>query len=101
MQLLTNCAVKKIGLVSPDRLNNPYSYGVRSSTPTFISVGATDYLKKDAFAWAHKPKDAGVDKKMVVYNGMGQGYLNATGVFLQAEDVLNEMVDFICKFIKQ
>ena len=46
MQLLTNCAVKKIGIVSPDRLNNPYSYGVQSSTPTFISVGAPDYLKQ-------------------------------------------------------
>ena len=44
--------------------------------------GGTGLSKKDAFAWAHKLKDAGVDEKMVVYNGMGQGYLNATGVFL-------------------
>lgn len=29
------------------------------------------------------------------YNGMGHGYLNAMGVFPQAEDVVDEMGRFI------
>lgn len=95
MQMLVNCNVKKVGIMRPDELNNPYSFDVKFNTPTFITIGALDYLSKDAFAWAHKLKDAGVNVKMVVYNGLGHGYLNATGVFPQAEDVIDEMGDFI------
>jgi len=39
--------------------------------------------------------DAGVDVRVVVYNGMGHGYLNAMGVFPQSEDLLDEMGAFI------
>lgn len=99
MQMFTNCDVTKVGILQADRLNNPYAYGVVSTIPTFISVGALDYLKKDAFAWAHKLTDAGVDVKLVVYNGMGHGYLNATGVFPQAEDVIDEMGAFILEVV--
>ncbi len=59
MQMLANCDITKIGINKPDKLNNPYSFDINFSTPTFISVGALDYLKKDTFAWAHKLIDAG------------------------------------------
>ena len=95
MQALVRFDIEKIGMVRPDRLNNPYSFGVTCDTPTFISVGALDYLRKDAFGWAHKLTDAGVEVKMVVYNGLGHGYINATGVFPQAEDVIDEMGTFV------
>ena len=95
MQSLVRFDITKIGIAQPDQLNNPYSFGVTSNTPTFISVGALDYLRKDAFGWAHKLKDAGVEVKMVVYNGLGHGYINATGVFPQAEDVIDEMGAFV------
>ena len=95
MQALVRFDIEKIGMVRPDRLNNPYSFGVTCDTPTFISVGALDYLRKDAFGWAHKLTDAGVEVKMVVYNGLGHGYINATGVFPQAEDVIDEMGNFV------
>lgn len=101
MQLLANFDVKKIGIVRPDRMNNPYSFGVVSRIPTFLSVGALDYLKKDAFAWAHKLKDAGAEVKMVVYNGMGHGYINAMGVFPQAEDVIDEMGEFVLSVLSR
>ena len=95
MQALVRFDIEKIGMVRPGRLNNPYSFGVTCDTPTFISVGALDYLRKDAFGWAHKLTDAGVEVKMVVYNGLGHGYINATGVFPQAEDVIDEMGTFV------
>ena len=95
MQSLVRFDITKIGISQPDQLNNPYSFGITSNTPTFISVGALDYLRKDAFGWAHKLKDAGVEVKMVVYNGLGHGYINATGVFPQAEDVIDEMGAFV------
>lgn len=63
--------------------------------PTFLSVGALDYLRNDTVAWAHKLHDAGVPTRLVMYNGMGHGFLNAMGVFPQAEDLLDEMGAFI------
>lgn len=99
MEMLSNCNIKKIGILHPDPLNNPYSFGVQNNTPTFISAGSLDYLSKDAFAWAHKLADAGTDVKMVIYNGLGHGYINATGVFPQAEDVIDEMGNFIIKTV--
>lgn len=95
MQTLAKCDVTKIGIKKPDKYNNPYSFDVLSDIPTFISVGALDFLKKDAFAWAHKLNDKGIDLKLVVYNGLGHGYINATGVFPQAEDLIDEMGEFI------
>ncbi|MCI5734979.1 MAG: alpha/beta hydrolase [Eubacterium sp.] len=95
MQTLAKCDVTKIRIKKPDKYNNPYSFDVLSDIPTFISVGALDFLKKDAFAWAHKLNDKGIDLKLVVYNGLGHGYINATGVFPQAEDLIDEMGEFI------
>ena len=95
MQMLTRCNFKQIGILSPDEYNNPYIFDASGNVPTFITVGALDYLKKDAVAWAHKLANANVKTKLVVYNGLGHGYLNATGVFPQAEDVIDEMGNFI------
>ena len=97
MQTLAKCDVTKIGITKPDKFNNPYSFDIESNIPTFISVGSLDFLKKDAFAWAHKLNDKGIDVKLVVYNGLGHGYINATGVFPQAEDLIDEMGKFIYK----
>ena len=95
MQMLANCDITKIGITKPDKLNNPYTFDINFATPTFISVGALDYLKKDAFAWAHKLVDKGIKVKFVLYNGIGHGYINATGVFPQSEDLIDEMGTFI------
>lgn len=95
MQMLTRCNFKQIGILSPDKYSNPYIFDASGNVPTFITVGALDYLKKDAVAWAHKLSNANVKTKLVVYNGLGHGYLNATGVFPQAEDVIDEMGKFI------
>ena len=84
-----------VGVTEPDPYCNPYTFDASGNPPTFISVGALDFLKNDCIAWAHKLKDAGVPVKVVVYNGMGHGYLNAMGVFPQAEDVVDEMGQFI------
>lgn len=84
-----------IGIAAPDPYCNPYTFDAEGNPPTFISVGALDFLKNDNIAWAHKLQDAGVSVKVVVYNGMGHGYLNAMGVFPQAEDVVDEMGQFI------
>ncbi|MCI6770746.1 MAG: alpha/beta hydrolase [Oscillospiraceae bacterium] len=86
---------KKFGVTKPDPYCNPYTFDASGNPPTFISVGALDFLKNDCIAWAHKLKDAGVPVKVVVYNGMGHGYINAMGVFPQAEDVIDEMGQFI------
>lgn len=83
------------GIREPDPWCNPYSFGADGNPPTFLSVGALDFLKNDTIAWAHKLQDAGVPVKVVVYNGMGHGYLNAMGVFPQAEDLVDEMGQFI------
>lgn len=83
------------GIPEPDPYCNPYSFDATGNPPTFLSVGALDFLKNDAIAWAHKLRDAKVPVKVVVYNGMGHGYLNAIGVFPQSEDVVDEMGEFI------
>lgn len=83
------------GVDGPDPIINPYTFDAGGNPPTFISVGALDFLKNDAIAWAHKLQDAGVPVQVVVYNGMGHGYLNAMGVFPQSEDVVDEMGQFI------
>ena len=79
----------------PDDLCNPYTSDPAGNPPTFLSVGALDYLRNDTVAWAHKLHDAGVPTRLVMYNGMGHGFLNAMGVFPQAEDLLDEMGAFI------
>lgn len=84
-----------VGIKEPDPCCNPYIFDASGNPPTFISVGALDFLKNDNIAWAHKLQDAGVPVKVIVYNGMGHGYLNAMGVFPQAEDVVDEMGKFI------
>lgn len=84
-----------IGVPEPDPWLNPYSFDAAGNPPTFLSVGALDFLKNDCIAWAHKLQDAGVPVRVVVYNGMGHGYLSAMGVFPQAEDVVDEMGQFI------
>lgn len=86
---------EKVGVTKPDPYCNPYTFDAAGNPPTFLSVGALDFLKNDCIAWAHKLKDAGVPVRVVVYNGMGHGYLNAMGVFPQAEDVVDEMGRFI------
>lgn len=46
MQMLTRCNFKQIGILSPDEYNNPYIFDASGNVPTFITVGALDYLKK-------------------------------------------------------
>ena len=84
-----------LGIPKPDDLCNPYTSDPAGNPPTFLSVGALDYLRNDTVAWAHKLHDAGVTTRLVMYNGMGHGFLNAMGVFPQAEDLLDEMGAFI------
>lgn len=95
LEMMTNCADELFKLKEPDPYCNPYTFDALGNPPTFISVGALDFLKNDNIAWAHKLQDAGVSVKVVVYNGMGHGYLSAMGVFPQAEDVVDEMGQFI------
>lgn len=89
---------KDVGITEPDPYCNPYTFDAAGNPPTFISVGALDFLKNDNIAWAHKLQDAGVPVEVIVYNGMGHGYLSAMGVFPQAEDVIDEMGAFIRKY---
>ena len=91
---------EEMGFPGPDAYSNPYTFEAAGNPPTFISVGAFDFLKNDNIAWAHKLRDAGVEVKVVVYNGMGHGYLNAVGHFPQAEDLLDEMGTFILSYSK-
>lgn len=95
MQMLGNVDMSLVGIEKEDIYNNPYSFSAEGNPPTFLSVGALDYLKKDAFAWAHKLKDAGVNIRLVVYGGMGHGFISAMGVFPQAEDAVDEMGEFM------
>lgn len=87
-----------LGVSGPDLWCSPYTRDPAGQPPAFLSAGALDYLKKDTLAWAHKLRDAGVPVRVVLYNGMGHGYLNAMGVFPQAEDVVEEMGRFIRQY---
>lgn len=95
MELLSRSGKSFLGIPKPDDLCNPYTSDPAGNPPTFLSVGALDYLRNDTVAWAHKLHDAGVPTRLVMYNGMGHGFLNAMGVFPQAEDLLDEMGAFI------
>ena len=96
--MMTDSFDSVFDISEPDIRLNPYSFDASGNPPTLISVGALDYLKIENIAWARKLHDAGVPVKSVVYNGMGHGYLNAMGVFPQAEDVIDEMGYFIKKY---
>lgn len=98
LEMMTDSFDSVFDISEPDIRLNPYSFDASGNPPTLISVGALDYLKIENIAWARKLHDAGVPVKAVVYNGMGHGYLNAIGVFPQAEDVIDEMGDFIKKY---
>ena len=98
LEMMTDSFDSVFDISEPDIRLNPYSFDASGNPPTLISVGALDYLKIENIAWARKLHDAGVPVKAVVYNGMGHGYLNAMGVFPQAEDVIDEMGDFIKKY---
>ena len=98
LEIMMNSAADVFGGQEPDPWCSPYTFDAAGNPPTFLSVGALDYLKKDTIAWAHKLQDAGVPVRTVVYNGMGHGYLNAMGVFPQAEDVVDEMGAFIREY---
>lgn len=69
MQMLTRCNFKQIGILSPDEYNNPYIFDASGNVPTFITVGALDYLKKDAVAWAHKLSNANVKQSLSYTTG--------------------------------
>ena len=97
-ELMVRSLDASFGIPGPDPMCNPYTFEAAGNPPTFLSVGALDFLKNDTIAWAHKLQDAGVPVKVVVYNGMGHGYLNAMGVFPQAEDVVDEMGRFLREF---
>lgn len=43
-----------VGVKEPDPYCNPYTFDAFGNPPTFISVGALDFLKNDNIAWAHK-----------------------------------------------
>lgn len=83
------------GVSQPDPYISPYTFDAAGNPPTLITAGSLDFLKNDNLAWAHRLHDAGVPVKTLLYNGMGHGYLNAMGVFPQAEDLLDEMGAFI------
>ena len=100
MELLSRSGKSFLGIPKPDDLCNPYTSDPAGNPPTFLSVGALDYLRNDTVAWAHKLHDAGVPTRLVMYNGMGHGFLNAMGVFPQAEDLLDEMGAFIQNICK-
>lgn len=98
LEMMTESFDSVFDLKVPEQRINPYSFDASGNPPTLISVGALDYLKIENVAWARKLHDAGVPVKAVIYNGMGHGYLNATGVFPQAEDIIDEMGEFIKKY---
>ena len=86
-------------ILKTDDINNPYltPYGmdVHGLPPTFITVGQHDFLYIECLAYAKKLHDAGVDTKVVVYNGMGHAYGDNIGVYPQSEDCAIEMGKFI------
>ena len=98
LEMMTESFDSVFDLKTPEQRINPYSFEAEGNPPTLISVGALDFLKIENIAWVRKLYDAGVPVKVVLYNGMGHGYLNAMGVFPQAEDIIDEMGEFIKKY---
>lgn len=99
LEMMIDAYAEVTGIAEADEMCDPYISSAVGNPPTFLAVGALDFLKIDAVAWAHKLHDSGVPVKVVMYNGMGHGFLNATGVFPQAEDCLDEMGEFIKRVI--
>jgi len=98
LEMMTESFDSVFSIKAPEQRINPYSFDAEGNPPTLISVGALDFLKIENLAWARKLHDADVPVKVVMYNGMGHGYLNATGVFPQAEDIIDEMGAFVKKY---
>jgi acetyl esterase/lipase len=100
LEMMIDAYAEVTGIKQADEMCSPYTHSAAGDPPTFLAVGALDFLKIDGVAWAHKLQDSGVSVKVVMYNGMGHGFLNATGVFPQAEDCIDEMGEFIRSVIR-
>lgn len=78
-----------------DQYLTPYMRNPKDNPPTFLAVGAHDYLMVETRGYALKLFLANVKVKLVMYNGLGHAFFDSCGVYPQCEDVIDEMGEFI------
>ena len=83
MELLSRSGKSFLGIPKPDDLCNPYTSDPAGNPPTFSLRRCAGLPAQRHGGLGHKLHDAGVPTRLVMYNGMGHGFLNAMGVFPQ------------------
>ncbi len=67
----------------------------RDIPETLILCGEFDFVLEQSRTYAKYLAQAGTAVKLVIYRGMMHGFMNFTGIFPQAENLVEEMADFI------
>lgn len=85
--------------VDQDQMKDPYLspyFGrMESLPPCLLIYGEFDYLRLEDEAYARKLADAGVPVRQICYSGLSHGFIDRAGVWAQAEDAADEMLEFI------
>ncbi len=74
---------------------SPYLGKLAGMPPTIILYGEYDFLRVECESYARKLQKAGVDVTAVRYSGLSHGFADATGIFPQAEDCMDEIGKFM------
>lgn len=74
---------------------SPYLGELQDLPATLLIVGEFDYLRIEDEAFARKLNKANVPVKIIEYRGLGHGFADKIGVWAQAEDSVDEMIDFV------
>ena len=78
-----------------DPLASPLDADLEGLPPLLIQVGDEEVLLSDSLRFAEKATDAGVDVELKVWPEMFHVWHICVGLFQEAADAINEMVDFV------
>ena len=78
-----------------DPLASPLDADLEGLPPLLIQVGDEEVLLSDSLRFAEKATDAGVDVELKVWPEMFHVWHICVGLFQEAADAIDEMVDFV------
>lgn len=95
---IVNALYLKGGTAPENPLVSPLlSEDLQGMPKTLIITAEYDYLRLEGEAYARKLGEAGVESKVIRYNGMDHAFIDKFGVYPQAEDCIDEIAKDIRK----
>ena len=78
-----------------DPLASPLTANLEGLPPLLIQVGDEEVLMSDSLRFAEKATDAGVEVELRVWPEMFHVWHACVGLFQEAADAIDEMVEFL------